>query len=472
MGNFASMLAGFQQQQAPQAPQQPQGFRISSAGYGGGNLQSLGIDPSQHQVNNNLGLMDYVDPSMTTANVGGQTHRVQVDPNTGQIKLYNPADERAGAYLYDSKGNYQNWAPYMETPSWGSDLAQFGATAAGLGLGAGAMGFTDGLGYSGAGAAASGAASGAAGAAGGAAEGSAPFAFNAAADSQAANAAMGLTGADGAAGASSVWGLPSGSSVAAGGAGGAASAAGGAGGGGGASGFMGLSNGDIARTGASLGGAYLSSSAAKRAADTQAAATRDANARLDAQYNTTRNDLAPWRTMGGQANSALARALGLGANDGSSDFGSLNKPFTGADLASEPGYQFGLDQGMRALNNRAAAAGSYFSGAALKGAQQYAQDYAGTKYNDAFNRDQTTKNQRYNFLSGQSSSGQNAATQTGNFGTQVSSNIAGNTTALGNAMGASQIAQGNAWNNGISGAINNYQQNQLMDRILSGNTRW
>src|SRR6267142_1352344 len=44
-------------------------------------------------------------------------------------------------------------------------------------------------------------------------------------------------------------------------------------------------------------------------------------------------------------------------------FGSLLKPFTGTDLTSEPGYQFGLSEGEKGINRAAAGRGSYDSGA-------------------------------------------------------------------------------------------------------------
>jgi hypothetical protein len=157
-------------------------------------------------------------------------------------------------------------------------------------------------------------------------------------------------------------------------------------------------------------------------------------------------------------------------NIGAPNFGSLMKNFTGEDLANEPGYQFGLNEGMNALNNRFAAGGKYFSGAALKGATKYAQDYAGTKYGDAFNRDSANKTRQYNFLTGAVGTGQNAAAMTGQAGSNMVNQVGANTTALGNAQGAASIAQGNALNSGIQNAIGSYQQNELMNRIFSGNT--
>ena len=153
-------------------------------------------------------------------------------------------------------------------------------------------------------------------------------------------------------------------------------------------------------------------------------------------------------------------------------YGSLLKNFTGEDLQNEPGYQFGLNQGMQALDRRLASGGAYFSGAALKGAQRFGQDYAGTKFNEAYNRDSGNKTRTYNFLSGAVGTGQNAAAMTGNAGTNMANQVSMNTTANANAQGAARIAQGNAWSGGFQGAADAFQQNNLLKRITGGNSGW
>jgi hypothetical protein len=57
-----------------------------------------------------------------------------------------------------------------------------------------------------------------------------------------------------------------------------------------------------------------------------------------------------------------------------------------SSITQDPGYQFQLKQGQNALNNRAAASGNYYSGQQMKAAQQYGQDYAGTKLDQSLNR--------------------------------------------------------------------------------------
>lgn len=274
----------------------------------------------------------------------------------------------------------------------------------------------------------------------------------------------------------------------------------------------------LAVAGASLAAGAMQANAAKNAAGQQAAATDRANAATAAQRDQIRKDLGGYRAQGDNATNMLAALLGTngqfdgmtgeqiraalmprflvndpnnsnGVDDaglnaavdaemaarrmseglGAQGQGYLLRNFTGEDLENEPGFKFGLQQGQRALDSRLAAAGSFFSGAALKGAARFNQDYAGTKWTDAFNRDSANKTRIYNFLTGQQSIGQNAAAQTGNAGMQAAQTIGSNTTAMGNAAGAAQIAQGNAWGGAFQNAAGAYNQNALMDRILGGN---
>jgi hypothetical protein len=57
-----------------------------------------------------------------------------------------------------------------------------------------------------------------------------------------------------------------------------------------------------------------------------------------------------------------------------------------SSITSDPGYQFGLNQGNKLIGDRAAASGNYYSGAQLKEAQRFGQDYAGSKLNESLNR--------------------------------------------------------------------------------------
>lgn len=58
----------------------------------------------------------------------------------------------------------------------------------------------------------------------------------------------------------------------------------------------------------------------------------------------------------------------------------------GFDYTASPGYQFRLGEGLRAVENSAAARGLLQSGGNLKGIDRYAEGLAAADYGDAFNR--------------------------------------------------------------------------------------
>lgn len=152
----------------------------------------------------------------------------------------------------------------------------------------------------------------------------------------------------------------------------------------------------------------------------------------------------------------------------SDSFGWLNKQFTGQDLQNEPGYQFGLREGTNTLQNSAAARGGLLSGNALRGINQYGQDYAGTKYGEAFNRDAANKDRFYNYLSGQYGQGQGANSQLNQAGSNYATNAGNNLMTGAAASGNAALASGNARASGLLGvgnaitnAYNNYNMNNL-----------
>lgn len=152
--------------------------------------------------------------------------------------------------------------------------------------------------------------------------------------------------------------------------------------------------------------------------------------------------LAPYLQSGRANNQRLSELLGTGGDPNSADYGSLSKPFDPTQIAQDPGYQFELDQGTQALNRSLGAKGQVFSGAALKGAADYATGLASQNVNDAYNRDLQTKQQLYNSYAGQSAAGQTAA----NSGAQIQNNI-GNTNAN------ADVSLGNTASSSLAGLL-------------------
>lgn len=141
----------------------------------------------------------------------------------------------------------------------------------------------------------------------------------------------------------------------------------------------------------------------------------------------------------------------------------LLKPITmdQATLEKTPGYQFNLSQGLKSVQNSAAARGLGNSGAALKGAAQYATGLADSTYQNQFNNAVTNQTNQFNRLTNVAQSGQNAAAGLGGIGQQTASNIGGNLVGASNAQGASYMAGANAITNAANSASNGYAANRL-----------
>lgn len=184
--------------------------------------------------------------------------------------------------------------------------------------------------------------------------------------------------------------------------------------------------------GATLVGGVLQSNAAGRAASKQAASTDRATEEQARQYDQTREDYAPYREAG-------KKALGQYETE-------INAPVTSADVMSDPGYQFGLSQGQLGLDRKAAAAGGRVSGAALKSAAEYANNYATTGYNAAYQRRQD----RLNRLASLANLGQTATGGSAAAGAAKSNAISNLLSSQGDASAAASMAQGNIWGNTVN----------------------
>lgn len=227
----------------------------------------------------------------------------------------------------------------------------------------------------------------------------------------------------------------------------------------------------------------IGASASKSAANTQADAARDAAALQQQQYDQTREDLQPYRDVGTN-NIAGLQSL---ANNPFFTQGFYYDKFT-APTAQEaqqtPGYQFTLQQGLKAAQNSASARGLGSSGAALKGAESYATGLADSTYNDVFNRalsgynanyntslgsyttDQQVLGNQYNRLLGLVNLGQNSAAMTAQAGQAATNGIANSVTSGAAASAAGQVGAANALTGGISTAVNGGTNALLLNTLM------
>ena len=116
---------------------------------------------------------------------------------------------------------------------------------------------------------------------------------------------------------------------------------------------------------------------------------------------------------GGNVNGDFFRKRDPSASGANAGYGNLMHDFTNEDFVKDPGYQFRLNEGAKAVQGSASAQGGLLSGAAMKAMQRYGQGYASNEFANAFNRDTANKQNRFNRLSGVIDTGARAAGITG-----------------------------------------------------------
>lgn len=169
-------------------------------------------------------------------------------------------------------------------------------------------------------------------------------------------------------------------------------------------------------------GGLIGSNASENAVDAQERSADQANATQRYMYDTTRADNAPLLQT---RDSALNRIKAL-----------LSNP---ASVAQQPDYQFGFDQGTRALNAGASARGMTYSGAQGKALTRYGNDYAGSKLDQFYNR-----------LSNLAGLGQVGANNNLSAGQNYANNVSANQIGLGNAKAAGSLYRGSTYGNAIN----------------------
>lgn len=181
----------------------------------------------------------------------------------------------------------------------------------------------------------------------------------------------------------------------------------------------------------SVASSVIGAKAAKKAGAVQAGAAERTGELAYKQFQETRADLAPWRTIGASALNQYAQMLGV-----STPGAPAGEAPDRSEFYKSPGYQFRLGEGVKAVERSAAARGSLQSGAAMKAVQRYGEGLAAAEYNPYMDR-----------LAGLAGVGKEAVTQTGVFGAQA----AGARGAAGERAGAARAS-------GYLGAAGQYQQ--------------
>jgi hypothetical protein len=179
--------------------------------------------------------------------------------------------------------------------------------------------------------------------------------------------------------------------------------------------------------GMSQGGGSSGGMSYNSAGGLQAAAADRAAQKEWEMYQQGRSDLAPWRNSGTAANTQLAGLWGLPG------YTAIDPTKT---LQSFPGYKWGLQQGVGAMDASAAS-----RGLALSGPQRTALDVYGQNYG------LTQAWQPYvSQLNSMSQQGLGAAEQTGSWGMQTAQNMGQDYMVGANAQAQAMIQQQNAKN--------------------------
>ena len=128
----------------------------------------------------------------------------------------------------------------------------------------------------------------------------------------------------------------------------------------------------------------------------------------------------------------------------------LTRSFSQSDFQTDPGYQFRISEGQKAIERAAAAGGrSTADPRTMKEMSRWSQDYASGEYQNAFNRFTSNQDRKYDKMSDMAGLGYSTARDlagyAGNYGNRVGENAVG----MGNAQAAYHNSRA-AFNQGVT----------------------
>lgn len=197
-----------------------------------------------------------------------------------------------------------------------------------------------------------------------------------------------------------------------------------------------------------VGQQAVKANSARKAAKAQIKGIEAGKKDLNTGFDKAQTYQDPYIKAGEQSISRLTEGTKAG--------GEFDKTFGASDFQADPGYGFRKSEGLKAVEQGAAARGGALSGAAIKGAQRFGQDLASQEYQSAYARFNNDMNTRFNRLDQLANRGQHAA----DFSSQSEQNRGislGNLSVnKGNVLAAKEIAYGNAGANSIGAIANSY----------------
>lgn len=212
--------------------------------------------------------------------------------------------------------------------------------------------------------------------------------------------------------------------------------------------------------GSNIIGGLLGASSARKAAKTQAQSAREAMQMQERMFNQQMQMQEPFRQAGITGQNEYMRLLGLGGDPTSAGYGSMRSGFMPENYMQQidPGYNFRLSEGLKALQKSAAARGGLLSGKTLKDITGYGQEMASQEYQNAFNRYLASREATlspYANLAGMGRDVTGAMSgMAGDYGARQADLITG----AGNARASGYVGATNALTSGFSNALNTGMQ--------------
>ena len=139
-------------------------------------------------------------------------------------------------------------------------------------------------------------------------------------------------------------------------------------------------------------------------------------------------------------------------------------PFGLEQFQADPGYGFRLKEGIRALENSAAARGGLLSGNTMRGITRFGQGLASEEFGNAFNRYQAGFTSKLNPLQALAGVGQTSSNTLSNAAGQLGTNLSNLAVGGANARASGYAGMANALSSGIGQGLNYYQGNQAAKR--------
>jgi hypothetical protein len=199
-----------------------------------------------------------------------------------------------------------------------------------------------------------------------------------------------------------------------------------------------------------IAGSVVQAYGANRAAKEQSKAMDRATAAEERMFNRQVDLQEPFRQVGVNALPELVEA-------------SRYTPFGIEQFQADPGYGFRLKEGLRALENSAAARGGLLSGNAMRGITRYGQELGSQEFGNAFNRYQAGFASKLNPLQALAGVGQSSAnTLTGAAG-QYGQSLAQGEMTRGNIRASGYANMANALTGGLNQYLNREQNQEMME---------